>query len=154
MKLFKKKRKPCAFLLAFLLLCAPAFAATSEVTTLQAATTYNNVTVATGTDPVSAGMLSAVSFLVTYDETQVGNNISAAVALEMSYDKVTWVAASFYDYAGGATLQTSETISADGNYVFWVNPDLCAPYYHVTVTATNTDVDDLLVVTVKAAVRG
>jgi hypothetical protein len=89
-----------------------------------------------------------VAFFVTYDETQVGNAISAAVTCYISYDGTNFLQASFYDYAGGATLQTSETISADGSYYFWFNKDLAVPYVRVTVTATGTDVDDILVTSV------
>ena len=88
-----------------------------------------------------------LAFFVTYDETQVGNAISVAVTVLVSPDDVTYQAASFYDYAGGSTLQTSETISADGNYYFWFNRDLAVPYVRVTITATNTDADDIAVVT-------
>lgn len=128
--------------------------ATTQIKTLMAATTFNNTVTAANSDALECGMCDAVTFLVTYDETQVGATLSAAITLQMSFDNSTWHSASFYDYAGGATLQTSETISADGSYVFWTNKDLCAPYYRVVVTATNTDADDLIVATVKAAIRG
>jgi len=85
-----------------------------------------------------------LAFFVSYDETEVGNAISAAVTIEVSYDGTNFLAASFYDYAGGATLQTSETISSDGWYYFWFNKDITAPYLKVTITATNTDADDTL----------
>lgn len=83
-----------------------------------------------------------IAFFVHYDETEVGNSVSAAVTCYVSWDNSTWLQASFYDYAGGSTLQTSETISADGNYYFWFNYDLNAPYVKVTITGANTDADD------------
>ena len=128
--------------------------ATTQIKTLMAGTTFNNLVTAANSDALECGMCDAVAFWVNYDETEVGNSISAAITLQMSFDAVTWFSASFYDYAGGSTLQTTETLSADGNYYFWANKDLCAPYYRVVVTANNTDVDDLLVVKVKAAIRG
>jgi len=90
---------------------------------------------------------SKVGFFVKYDETEVGETLSAAVTLDISYDGTNWVDASFYDYAGGATLQTSETISADGWYYCWFNPDLNAPYVRMVITATNTDADDIILAT-------
>jgi hypothetical protein len=137
-------------MITMLVLCGIAYAgnvATTEImdTTFNAVTTTANST---------AGFLQGadkVSFFVVYDETEVGNSISAAVTCQISYDNSHWLSASFYDYAGGATLQTSETISADGYYYFWFNKDLCVPYVRVIVTATNTDADDLLTVKVYAA---
>lgn len=112
---------------------------------------YNNVTTTKNSDEVAIQGFDKVAFFVDYDETEVGNSISAAVTCYISYDGDTWQQASFYDYAGGSTLQTSETISADGHYYFWFNKDLCVPYVRITVAATNTDADDLLSVNVSIA---
>ena len=143
-----------ALLLSLILICTPAFAIQTEVDTIIASTTLDADPVAVSSDAVYAGSLTGLSFLVTYDETEVGG-IAAAVTLQMSYDASTWVAASFYDYAGGATLQTSESFTTDtAAYVMWVNPDLAAPYYRVVVTATGSDADDTAIVTAKAALRG
>jgi hypothetical protein len=104
-------------------------------------------------DPTSAngatyiGDCQKVAFFVTNDETEVGNSISAAVTMQISYDGTTYQSASFYDYAGGSTLQTSETISGDGSYYCWFNPDLTVPYVKLILTATNTDADDIAAVT-------
>ena len=114
-------------------------------------TTFNAVTTTANSTASFLQGADKVSFFVVYDETEVGNSISAAVTCQISYDSSHWLSASFYDYAGGATLQTSETISADGYYYFWFNKDLCVPYVRVVVTATNTDADDLLTVKVYAA---
>ena len=88
-----------------------------------------------------------VGFYVAYDETQVGG-VSAAVTLETSFDGTNFVAASFYDFAGGATFQTSETLTADGYYYFWVNADSPFRYLRVKVTATGSDADDTVLTTV------
>jgi hypothetical protein len=95
-------------------------------------------------DGIDVSEYDKVAFWVAYDETEVGGGVSGAVTLTVSYDDTTYFAASFYDYAGGATLQTSETISADGNYVFWMNPDFTVRYAKVTITGTGTDTDDLI----------
>lgn len=84
-----------------------------------------------------------VGFWVSYDETQVGNAISLAVTITVSYDGTNYVAGSFMDVAGGATPQTSETISSDGWYFFWLDDGWPFKYIKVVLTATNTDADDL-----------
>lgn len=115
--------------------------------------TYNAVTTTANATAVETQGYEKIAFFVDYDETEVGNSISAAVTCFISYDGVTYQQASFYDYAGGATLQTSETISADGHYYFWFNKDVCAPYVRITVAATNTDADDVLSVQVYGAAK-
>ena len=72
---------------------------------------------------------------------------SAAQGDILYYDGTNWISASFHDYAGGATLQTSETISADGWYYCWLDPDTAIVNVRMKITATNTDVDDLATVT-------
>lgn len=84
-----------------------------------------------------------VGFWVSYDETQVGNSISLAVTLTVSYDGTNFVSGSFMDVAGGTTPQTSETISSDGWYFFWLDSGWPYKYIKVTLTATNTDADDI-----------
>lgn len=90
-----------------------------------------------------------VGFYWTYDETEVGG-ISAALTLEVSPNGTTWFAASFYDVAGGATLQTSETLTADGSYICWLDPKMPFPYARVKITATGSDADDVAVINVYA----
>jgi len=145
------------FLALIALLCfavAPVFADPIPVTTIISGTTVIDADPTSLTSDVVQVATGAgnLSFLVTYDETEVGG-ISAAVTLEMSFDGTTFYAASFYDVAGGATLQTSETLSADGSYYFWVNEGLCAPFYRVKVTATGSDATHTAVVTAKVAAR-
>jgi hypothetical protein len=144
-----------SLLLALMLACAPAsFALQTEVDTIIDSVTLDADPTAVNSDAVYAGSLTGLSFIVSYDETETGG-ISAAVTLQMSYDASTWVAASFYDYAGGATLQTTESFTTDTTaYVMWVNPDLAAPYYRVVVTATGSDANDTAVIVAKAALRG
>lgn len=105
--------------------------------------TFNDVTTAANSTVTIISGYEKVAFFVVYDETEVGNSISAAITCQISYDGTNYQSASFYDYAGGATLQTSETISADGRYYFWFNRDITAPYVRVVATLTNTDADDV-----------
>lgn len=99
-------------------------------------------------DSIRVATANKVSFLVVYDETQVGNSVSAAVTVNGSWDNVTFYSLSFYDIAGGATLQSTETISADGGYFFWLNSAQPVPYIRVIITGTNTDADDTALVSV------
>lgn len=139
-------------MITMLMLCGIAYAG-NVATTKVMDTTFNAVTTTANSTATDIQGLEKVSFFVVYDETEVGNSISAAVTCQISYDNSHWMSASFYDYAGGATLQTSETISADGYYYFWFNKDLCVPYVRVVVTATNTDADDVLSVKVYIATK-
>ena len=134
-----------------LILCfsGQAFAARTSVNTIISATTLD-------VDPTSAsgsmkvGSADKLAFFVSYDETEVGG-ISASVTVDVSYDGTNWSDASFYDYAGGSTLQTSETLTADTatDYYFWFNSDLAVPYVRVVITATGSDADDTAIVSAK-----
>lgn len=140
-------KKFLSLFLIGLLFCQPVFAARTSVESIVATTTLD-------ADPTSAsgskyiGNAEKVGVFVTYDETQVGG-ISAAVTAQISWDGVTWLSASFYDFAGGSTLQTSETLSADGNYYFWLDDAIVAPYLKVIITATGSDADDTAIVAAK-----
>ena len=130
--------------LGFLLMCNMVFAGTINKTLIADTQLDDDPTSITGTYNVQD--YSKVGFWVDYDETQVGNAISVAVTVHFSYDNTNWVTGYFYDLAGGLTTQTSETISSDGWYFFWLNSEIGNPmpnYVRVTITATNTDTDDL-----------
>lgn len=131
-------------LLAFgVLLTINAWAGTTKSTIVESTTLDADPTAASGSANVQGA--ERIAFFVNYDETEVGG-ISAAVTCQISYDGTNWLSASFYDYAGGTTLQTSETLSADGRYYFWFNKDLVVPYVKVIITATGSDADDTAVV--------
>ena len=83
-----------------------------------------------------------VAVFVDYDETEVGNLVSASVSVDVSHDNTNWIDTKFYDVTGGTTLQTSETLSGDSNYVLWLKKDWYHPYIRVSVSGTNTDDDD------------
>lgn len=134
-------------LLAFLLFCVPAFAARTSVSTIVGSTTLDaDPTSASGSKAV--GSADKIAFFVSYDETEVGG-ISVSVTVDVSWDNSTWLDASFYDYAGGSTIQTSESLTADADYYFWFNPDIAAPYVRLVITATGSDADDTAVVSAK-----
>lgn len=91
-----------------------------------------------------------VGFYWTYDETEVGNSVSGALTLEVSPDNSHWFSANFYDVAGGATLQSSESLTGDGSYICWLDPKMPFGYVRVKITATNTDADDVVLTSVSA----
>ena len=84
----------------------------------------------------------------TYDETQVGG-VSAALTIQVSPDNTNWFSAPFFDTAGGATPQTTETLTADGNYIAWFDIAIPFNYARAIVTCTGCDVDDTVLTTVK-----
>ena len=140
--------KKLLLILALLCFSTEAFAArTTGPDTIIASTTLDaDPTSASGTKEIKSADKTAI--FVTYDETEVGG-ISAAVTIDVSQDNSTWLDAPFYDTAGGATLQTSETLSADGNYVLWLPSELPVKYIRVVIAATGSDADDTAVVSAK-----
>lgn len=85
----------------------------------------------------------------TYDETEVGGGVSGALTVQVSPDNATYFSAPFFDTAGGATPQTSETLSTDGSYICWLDKNIPFAYMKVIVTGTATDADDTILTTVK-----
>ena len=130
------------FLLAFF--NSEAYAARTVVSTIITSTTLDaDPTSASGTAKVPSA--DKVAFFVTYDETEVGG-ISVDVTVDVSWDNTTWLDAPFHDTAGGATMQTSETLSADSNFYLWLPYGLTAPYVRIVIAATGSDADDTAVV--------
>jgi len=131
-------------LLISALVCQPVMAKDAFRHTLLAATQLDDSPTSVTSDGVLVEQYDKVCIWVTYDETEVGLAISAAVTIEVSYDDTTYVSANFYDYTGGSTLQTSETISSDSMYLLWMDRDMSVRYVRVKIVATNTDADDIL----------
>jgi len=133
-------------LLGILLATSLVFAAADNKTIISSTTLDDDPTSVTSST-FNIQDYEKVAFFVSYDETEVGNSVSIAITLDVSYDGSNWIDASFYDYGGGTTFQTTESLTADGWYVCWFEPDLNVPYVRMVITATNTDSDDLAVVT-------
>lgn len=131
-------------LLAFLLMTSSAFAGYDTRTIISETALDDDPTSVTGIWNVLD--YKKVAFFVDYDETEVGGGLSVAVTLSFSYNESDWVTGYFYDLAGGSTLQTTETLSADGWYYLWLDTDWEMLYVRVTLTATGSDVDDIATV--------
>lgn len=133
-------------LIAFLgivLATSVCFAAPVNTTIIDAVTLDDDPTSTTSTT-MNIQDYKKVAFFISYDETEVGETLSAAVTLDVTYDGTNWVDASFHDYAGGATLQTSETLSSDGWYYCWLDPDTTVVSVRMVITGTDTDTDDTI----------
>lgn len=136
-------------LLALMLISGVAWASPVNKTIINAVQLDDNPT-SVNSATINIQDYKEVGFFLQYDETQVGNSISAVVTADISYDGTTWLDMPFYDLAGTTTMQTTETISADGWYYFAL-PGAYYPigsilYVRVAVAATNTDADDILVI--------
>lgn len=80
-----------------------------------------------------------VGIFVNYAETDVGLSESITVTVDVSYDGTSWVDASFYDFAGGTTAQTSENITANSTYYCWLDAGVNVPEMRVILTASNSN---------------
>lgn len=81
--------------------------------------------------------LDKVSFFVNCDTS--ADTVTAEVTVEISYDGVHWLQASFRDFAGGATLQTSEAVNQ--GYYLWLDPQyITAPFARISVAIANAGV--------------
>jgi len=99
------------------------------------------------------GDCTEVGFWITADETVSADDCTLAVTVDISNDASNTLDGIFYDIAGTTTAQTSETISADGEYVFWLPMGGAsayghAPYVQVDIAATNSDASDYYAVDV------
>lgn len=84
-----------------------------------------------------------VAFFVDYDETDSGTVVSIAITAHISHDNTNFISYSWYDIAGTTTLQTSETMSVDGNYVGWLEFEKHIPILRITITATGSTATEL-----------
>ena len=84
-----------------------------------------------------------IAFYVDYDETDSGSVVSITITAHISHDGTNFISASWFDFAGGATLQSSEPMTADGSYVGWFDWNMQIPYVRLTVTATGSSATEL-----------
>ncbi len=104
----------------------------------------------TTSDAVNVNSYDKLSFIVKYDETEVGGGVSGTLTFDVSSDGTNWIDASFYDFAGGATLQTSEAFTADTDYFCWFDKAWSFTFVRAQLAGTATDSDDTILITVKS----
>ena len=69
--------------------------------------------------------------LTVFFEYSQNGTVPLDITFDVSYDGSNWLDAKFYDYTGGATLQTSEQLTSDTwYYAYWIN-ELKAPYIRI-----------------------
>lgn len=139
-----------AVLMAF---CQPAFSADWENGALISAEQLDNSPTSYTSSALTARGAKKIGFYVAYDETEVGASVSGSFTVETSFDGSNWITASFYDFAGGTTFQTSESFTADGRYYAWLSADSAFQFVRVKMTGTNTDADDIIVTTVNYVIE-
>ena len=125
----------------FLLACGVAQAGPVKVNVIDDVTLDDDPTSTTGT--WNTGNYERVGFYIDYDETDSGSVVSVAITAHISHDGTNFISASWFDFAGGTTLQTSETLTADSSYVGWFDDNMQIPYVRLTVTATGSSATEL-----------
>lgn len=90
---------------------------------------------------------SRVTCVVVYDETEDTGGVEALVSITLNPTSTvgTNVASGFFwDFGApppAGTMVNSETINADGEYIFWFPMDLSMPYLQITVTGAAGQLD-------------
>lgn len=138
------KRMLAVLLLALGLLfggLSPAYAAGADKIHIIDQLLDNAPTSITGALDISS--YKKVAFFVDYDETDSGGLVSIAITAHISHDNTNFISYSWYDIAGTTTLQTNETMTADGNYVGWLEVDKHIPILRITITATGSTATEL-----------
>jgi len=127
--------------LAFLLCFGTAYAGTDNKTILTA--TLDDSPVIATSDTVYIQDYKKVALVTKYDETSPYKTVSGVFSLQFSYDGTNYFNGYFNDWAGGSTLQTSETISSDGWYYAWLDSSTALPpYMKVSFYAINSTSQD------------
>ena len=100
-------------------------------------TTLDNVTTSASSGIIGIQDYSKASFIVDYAETEA---INSTLTITGSYDNTSWFDLSFYDLAGGTTLQTSQTLTGNGTYFCWLPVSNWAiPLVNLTISSTETN---------------
>ena len=143
-----KKLLLLGFVLSLILfLFGPVYAGGVKNVVLNEITLDNDPQVATS-DTFTLFDFQRSGFFVNYDETEVGGGVSVTIDVEFSTNGTDWVNGSFYDLAGGSTIQTSEVLSSDGDYYAWFGDTWTIPFMRIRATGYNVDVDDLATLSV------
>jgi len=129
--------KRMALALALLALLAGHVYASQDVKTVIDDTVLTKTSKQIVSDDVRISGSDKVSFFVTANGS--ADSVSCEVTMEISYNGVDWLRASFNDFAGGSTLQTKED-DLEGDYYIWLDKDyVTAPYVRISVGLENPD---------------
>ncbi len=112
-------------------------------TTLQASTGKDATT-----STVRTFDFDKLGFFIGYDETEVGNSVSATIVAQVSDNGTDWVTTFFHTYPSGATIDTV-SLSVDGEYFIYMDRTIPKPYMRVNIAGNNIDVDDIAVIDVE-----
>jgi opacity protein-like surface antigen len=116
--------------LALVALLAGHVYASQDVKTVISETTLTESALRANSGTISIEGARKVSFFVNCN-TNV-DSVTGEVTVEISYDGVHWLQASFKDFVGGSTLQTYEDINQ--GYYLWLDPDyIIAPYARIGI---------------------
>lgn len=117
---------------AVLLLAASPVWAAQVLKTIKSSTKVTTAPVrVTGVDYV--GDADKAAFFISYDELDPGSDQEATVFVYYSYDNSNWSTGLFYDFAGGATPQTSENLTQDSWYCLWIDGGATVPFIQIKV---------------------
>ena len=84
--------------------------------------------------------LSKVGFFIDVVESDGSAAASIKIYVQFSHDGTNWIDGYFYDFdIPESPLQTSQTISADGGYFFWLDEEWEIPQMRVWVQGFGTD---------------
>lgn len=129
-------RKLVLMVLALVLLASPVFAAQTERVLVDDVTLSKTNT--NEEEQMSIQDAKKVTFFVTIDNNRTTAAVTAVVTVAVSVDGTNWTDISWFDVAGGATPQTSETTTGVGQtYVGWLDDRLEAEYLSIKVKSTN-----------------
>lgn len=107
-------------------------------------TTFNNVTTSFNTTGYQTLANQKTAFFVKYNETVPGTNVTLSVKPQVSQDNVNYVDMVFYDVGGTTTMQTTESITTNGTYYFWLPDTVNPPYTRVHFDALNTSASEVI----------
>ena len=138
---------------AGLVFCNGSVEALNSRKTIIDAVTLDDDPTSVTSDVVNVYRAGRTGFFLDYDETEVGETLQAVVTIQTTYDGTSWFAGSFFDLGGGpTTFQTTETITGDSSYFFWLHADSNISRVRVVVTGANTDADDTILIDCFSAV--
>ncbi len=134
------------FLVVFaLVFCIPLFAG-GVVNTLVPLTTLGAPGRITS-DTLRVADARRVAFFLEYqDGAAPSDSVICQLTVEYSHDNSTWFAARFFDFVGGATFQTGETLTADTDYYFWLSDNNQSEYARVKLFGQGIDSTNIMTV--------